>query len=65
MPATKTPSMHHVRRWNMTTSMVGLEKNGHIRKKSHQKMVNPRDMTGNAEDEEEEEDNDVFCIYMI
>ena len=34
--------------------------------KNHtKKMVNPRDMTGNAEDEEEEEDNDVFCIYMI
>ena len=31
MAATKsTPSMHHPRRWNVTTSIVGL-KNGHIR----------------------------------
>ena len=41
-----TPSMHHPGRWNVTTSMVGL-KNGHIRKKSH-----PRDIAGNAEEEQ-------------
>ena len=33
MPATKnTPSTHHPRRRNVTTLMVGLKKNGHIRK---------------------------------
>ena len=40
-----TPSMHHPWRRNVTTLMVGL-KNGHIRKKSHPKMVNPRDIAG-------------------
>ena len=29
MPATKTPSMHHPQRGNVTTSMVGL-KHGHM-----------------------------------
>ena len=33
----------------MTTSMVGLGKQSH-RQKSHQKMVNPRDIAGNAEE---------------
>ena len=36
----------------LTTSMAGL-KNGHICKKSHLKMVNPRDIAGNAEEENE------------
>ena len=41
-----TPSMHHPRRRNVTTWMVGLKKNGHIRKNLTQKMVNPRDIAG-------------------
>ena len=40
-----TPSMHHPRRRNVTTLMVGL-KNGHIRKNLTQKVVNPRDIAG-------------------
>ena len=43
--------MHHPQRLNGTTSVVGL-KNSHIRK-NHTKMVNPR---GIAREEEEEED---------
>ena len=39
------PSMHHPRRRNVTTLMVGL-KNGHIRKNLTQKVVNPRDIAG-------------------
>ena len=38
-----TPSTHHPRRRNVATLMVGL-KNGHIRKTSHPKVVNPRDI---------------------
>ena len=46
MPATKnTPSMHHPRRWNVTTLMVGLKKRSHTQK-SHPKVVNPRDIAG-------------------
>ena len=41
-----TPSMHHLRRWNVTTSVVGL-RNGHIRKNlTSPKMVNPRHVGG-------------------
>ena len=40
-----TPSMHHPRRRNVTTLMVGL-KNGHHTQKSHPKVVNPRDIAG-------------------
>ena len=47
------------RRQNVTTSMVGL-KNSHVRKKSHQKMVNPRDIAGNAEETE-----DVTRYWML
>ena len=42
-----TPRTHHPRRRNVTTLMVGL-KNGHIRRKSHPKMVNPRDIAGES-----------------
>ena len=52
-----TPSMHHPRKQNVTTSMVGL-KNDHIRKYLTQ-MVNPRDKAGNAEDEEEDT---MYCL---
>ena len=45
MPATKTPNMHHSRRWNVTSSMVGF-KNSHIYAKISPKMVNPRDIAG-------------------
>ena len=54
MPETKyTPSMHHPRRRDVTTSMVGF-RNGHIPKKKKKKkisptMVNPRDIAVNAE----------------
>ena len=49
-----TPSMYRLRCQNMTTSTVGLKRNGHIRKKKKMssKMVNPRDKGGNAEEEE-------------
>ena len=42
MPAKKphTPSMHHPRKQNMTTSMVGLKKRSHAQK-SHQKWWTP------------------------
>ena len=43
-----TPSMHHPQRWNVTTSTVGLI-NSHIHKNSL-KMVNPKDIAGNAEE---------------
>ena len=39
--------------WNVTASTVGLKRNGHIRKKISHKMVNPRDLAGNAEEEDE------------
>ena len=62
-----TPSMHHPRRRNVTTSTVGL-KNSHIRKnltlndepqryswkhRRKRRMVKPRDIAGNPEEEEE------------
>ena len=37
--------MHHPRRQNVTTLMVGLKKRSHMQK-SHPKMVNPRDIAG-------------------
>ena len=64
-----TPSMHHPRRQTVTTSMFGL-KNAQIRKnltkngepqryswerrRRRRRMVNPRDLAGNAEEEEGE-----------
>ena len=74
MPATKTPSVHHPWRWNVTTSMVGF-KNGHIHENLTQndepqryswerrmrREVNPRDIVGNAEEEEEES----FAIRLV
>ena len=45
-----TPSTHHPRRQNVPNSMVGLE-NGHILK-NLTKKVNPRDIAGNAEEED-------------
>ena len=64
MIATKNiPSMHYPRRRNVTTSVVGLKKNnqtnktkknpGHICKQISPKMVKPRDLAGNTEEEEE------------
>ena len=48
------PIMHHPRRRKVTTSMVGLE-NGHIEYANiSPKLMNPRDIAGNAEEEEEE-----------
>ena len=56
-----TPSMHLPRKWNVTTSMVGL-RNGHI---ISPKMVNPRDVAGehrrrreDVEEEKEEEEKE-------
>ena len=60
MPATKTPSMHHPRRWNVTSSMVGLKnddihknltKNGEPQRlagerRRRRRVVNPRDIAG-------------------
>ena len=40
-----TPSTHHPRRWNVTTSLVGLKKRSHTQK-SHPKVLNPRDIAG-------------------
>ena len=40
-----TPSMHHPRRRNVTTLVVGLKKWSHTQK-SHPKVVNPRDIAG-------------------
>ena len=47
-----TPSVHHPQRGNVITSMVGLmkQKRSHVQKISP-KIVNPRDITGNAEEE--------------
>ena len=45
-----TPSMHHPRRWNVTTSMVGLKTIPYA--KISQKMVKPRDIAGSTEEEE-------------
>ena len=46
MQATKTHSMHHPRRQNVTNSMVGLKKKKKKKKnaKFSPKMVNPRDL---------------------
>ena len=46
-----TPSMQHPWRRNVTTSMVGLKKRSHTQK-CHPKMVNPRVIAGNTEEEE-------------
>ena len=48
----KTPNMHHPRRRNMATSMVGLKTVTYA--KISPKMANPRDITGSAEEEEGE-----------
>ena len=45
-----TSSMHHPWRQNVTTSMVGLKKKSLMQKISP-KMVNPRDLAGNTEEE--------------
>ena len=43
MPATKnTPSMHHLQRWNVTTSMVALEYSHIYCKNLREIIVNPR-----------------------
>ena len=46
MLATKTPSMHHPRRWDVTTCMVWFLKYARF----SLKMVNPRDIAVNAEE---------------
>ena len=43
MPATKTPSMHHPWKWNMTTSMIGLKKQS---KKKFTQNSEPKDIAG-------------------
>ena len=43
-----TPSMHYARRWNVTTSMVGL-RNGHIRKSLTQNGEPQRSSWGTLE----------------
>ena len=49
-----TPSMHHPRRLNVATSMVGLKKTKTVTcAKISLKTVNPRDKAGNAEEEGE------------
>ena len=48
-----TPSMHHPRRRNVATLMVGL-KNSHICKNLTQKWWTPEIQLGNAEEEEED-----------
>ena len=59
MPATKTPSMHHPRRRNVTTSMVGFKKKKKKKKKRRytqkisSKVVNPICIAGNAEEDDE------------
>ena len=45
------PSMHHPQGQNVTTSMVGLKKKTYT--KISPRMVNPWDIAGNAEEEEE------------
>ena len=45
------PSMHHPQRQNVATSMVGFDKG--CKRRSSPKTVNPRDIAGNAEEEEE------------
>ena len=49
-----TPSMHHPRRRNVTTSMVGLKDSHTHTHKISPKMVTLRDIAGDAEEEEEE-----------
>ena len=64
MPTTKTTSMYYPWRRNVTTSMVGLQKNKKYIKNGHihisPKLVNPRDIAGNVEVEEEEPQPSVF-----
>ena len=47
-----TPSMHHPWRRNVTTSMVGVKKKKDHICKNLTKMVNLRDIAGNAEEED-------------
>ena len=54
-----TPSAHQPRRRNVTTLVVGL-KNGHIRKKSHPKVVNPRDIAGERK-KKKKKDRSAWC----
>ena len=44
----KKPSIHHPRRRNVTTSVVGLKKTVAYAHISPKKMANPRDTAGNA-----------------
>ena len=56
MPATKThpACMHHPQRLNVTTSVTGLKMVTYTQLSP--KMVNPRDIAGNAEEED--------CVYV-
>ena len=59
MPATKTHPAYTIR--NVTASMGGL-KNGHIGK-NLTKMVNPRDVAGNAEKKKKEDEEDLKSFW--
>ena len=62
MPATKTPSTHHPRRRNVTTSIIGLEK-GHVGKNltengwelRRKRIVSFRDTAWKAEEEKHDQ----------
>ena len=50
-----TPIMHHPRRRNVTTLMVGLKNRSHTQK-SHPKVVNPRDIAGERKKKQRTDD---------
>ena len=52
--------MYHTPRWTVTTSVVGIKRMITYAKISP-KMVNPRDVAGNAEEEEERESDGLNC----
>ena len=56
MPVTKTPSMRHPRRQNVTTSTDGLKKLVPYAKISP-KMMDRRDIAGNAEEDMDQDSN--------
>ena len=58
-----TPSMHHPRTGNVTTSMVDM-KNDHIHKNLTLKMVHPGDIAGNSEEEGSSKTcTGTLCVY--
>ena len=46
-----TPRIHQPRRQNVTASVVGLKKQSYTLASFQKKMVKPRDIAGNAEEE--------------